>query len=417
MSRLNETPNPIQWWNQFPQKLQLIATGRLWASIGAGGVLYLSPLLFNELGFTGSEIGSGITIAAILGTISRLSTGYFLDKGISCAIPLKIAALIAVIADVLLFNTHSYINFIQGQCLLGTAAGIYWPSAELAVPINCQNYPSSKGFALVRTADALGISLGSMLGTLASWMSSIRFIYLLDIFCMFILFNIVSNKLLNKKLSRNKTIFNEKNSSTKNYFSIIKRNKEWIKSIIPIIIISLFTTSVLSLLQSGLPLDLVKGGLFRPPLNETFSGLLLALQLLLLLIFQWPIGLWLSQKDIRFGLKFSLICSSLGCFLLSMSSGFKSGIFLVLIALVLIALGLTSFLPTATEGIIKISSLSNRGIAMALFSQCFGISSIIAPITSGQLIDHLDNGIILWLLMSIIAITCIPLANKIKINP
>ena len=104
-----------------------------------------------------------------------------------------------MVADILLFNAHNYKVFLQGQFLLGTAAGIYWPAAELAVPINCEKYPSSKGFALVRTADALGISLGSIIGTIASWISSVRIIYLVDIFCMLMLIIVLSNKTLKEQ--------------------------------------------------------------------------------------------------------------------------------------------------------------------------------------------------------------------------
>ena len=207
MSGLKATPNPKEWWNQFPPNLKLIAICRLWASIGAGGVLYLSPLLFSQLGFSASQVGNGITIAAISGTFSRLITGFFLNKQINCSIPLRIAAFFAVVADLILFRSYEYNSYILGQFLLGSAAGIYWPSAELAVPISSGNYPSSKGFALVRSADALGVSLGSILGTLASWIESIRIIYLLDIFCMLILVIFLANKNIRAK---NNLLENEK---------------------------------------------------------------------------------------------------------------------------------------------------------------------------------------------------------------
>ena len=322
----------------------------------------------------------------------------------------------AVFADILLFNAHNYKIFLQGQFLLGTAAGIYWPAAELAVPINCGKYPSSKGFALVRTADALGISIGSIIGTISSWFSSIRIIYLVDILCMLMLILVLSNKSLKEK-SKAKLLIKEINESDKNkdYIGKLNKNKEWISSLLPILLISLFATSILSLLQSGLPLDLIKGGVNRPPLNETTSGFILAIQLALLLIFQWPVGRWLSQKDVDYGLRISLIFLGSGCLFLSLSNKLYYGIIFIIIALILIAIGLTSFLPTATEGITRVSNLSNRGLAMALFSQCFGISSIIAPIASGQIIDRLGNALLLWLLMAFIAIACLPLTKKVRV--
>ena len=337
----------------------MISTGRLWTSIGAGGVLYLSPLLFNELGFSGSQIGGGITIAAILGTISRLLTGFFLDRGCNYSIPLKIAAIFAVMADIFLLKADTYITYIQGQCFLGTAAGIYWPAIELAVPFNCLNYPSSKGFALARTTDALGITIGSSIGTFLSWIGAIRFIYLIDIACMSLFISLMSNKLVdNYKEKKVKKLSSKFKRNV--LISLLKEKNKWLLSIIPILIISLYSTSIISLLQSGLPLDLAKGGISRPALNQSQSSLILSFGLFLLLVFQWPIGIWLSKKNVNFGLRVSLISLSLGCFLLSFSNTLTHGLIIIIFALVLIAFGITAFLPVATEGIIQISSISNR---------------------------------------------------------
>ncbi len=405
LSELNSTPNPKGWWNQFPPKLRLIARGRLFASIGAGGVLYLSPLLFNELGFSASQIGSGITIAAISGTISRLITGLFLDKGVNCFIPLRIAGLFAILADLVLLNSNQFSEYLQGQFLLGAAAGIYWPSAELSVPIHCEEYPSSKGFALVRTADALGITIGSILGTLSSSFGILRSIYLLDILCMLFLIRIVSKKILNVNYNKQDLL----------EYSFQGNRKNLIIKLFPILIISLFSTSIFALLQSGLPLDLVQGSPLRPALNESISGLILSLQLGLILLFQWPIGKYLSNKNVMYGLRLSLTFLGIGCLFLSLSSKLTHGIYLIIIALISIAIGLTSFLPTATEGIVQASSKSNRGIAMALFSQCFGISAVIAPITAGKILDHMGDGFTLWLSLAIISFCLIPLNNNINL--
>ena len=411
LSELNATLNPKEWWNQFPPKLRIIARGRLFASIGAGAVLYLSPLLFNELGFSAFQIGFGITIAAIAGTISRLITGFFLDKGVSCNTPLKVAALFAITADIFLFNAYEFNEYLIGEFLLGAAAGTYWPSAELAVPTYSGKYPSGKGFALVRTADALGITLGSIFGTFSSSIGILRSIYILDMFCMIILLTIFSKKVLNQTLESS-IFFEEK----KIELSQANQTRNFLISLYPILIISLFATSIFSLLQIGLPIDLVSGTQYRPSLSETESGLILSLQLALILILQWPIGKWLSEKELKYGLKLSLIFLGTGCLLLSLSSKFSNGIYLIIISLILIALGLTAFLPIATESIIQTSSISNRGIAMAMFSQCFGISSIVAPITAGIILDSRGNGFLLWLYLAVIALCLIPLTNKVKSN-
>ena len=64
---LFSTSTVRKYWERFPVSLRLIIKARLWTAIGAGGVLYLSPIIFNSLGFSAERIGSGITTAAIAG--------------------------------------------------------------------------------------------------------------------------------------------------------------------------------------------------------------------------------------------------------------------------------------------------------------------------------------------------------------
>ena len=78
---LISTSRVRNYWERFPSSLRLIIEVRLWTAIGAGGVLYLSPIIFNRLGFSAEQIGSGISIAAFTGISTRLATGgYLLDK-------------------------------------------------------------------------------------------------------------------------------------------------------------------------------------------------------------------------------------------------------------------------------------------------------------------------------------------------
>ena len=49
---LVSTSRLSNYWGRFPFSLRVIIKARLWTAIGTGGVLYLSPLIFNNLGFT-----------------------------------------------------------------------------------------------------------------------------------------------------------------------------------------------------------------------------------------------------------------------------------------------------------------------------------------------------------------------------
>ena len=387
----------------------MLTKSRLSASIGAGGVLYLTPIVFNSLSLSASEIGTGIAFAAISGTITRLITGYYLDKGIAFKNLLKVAALVAIIADLMLIVANNYHQFIFGELLLGAAAGIYWPSVEIAVPITCKGYQSSKGFALVRTADALGVSIGTLLGSLAAFSGNIRLIYVIEIICLMIFLRIIR-----EGLAYNQTV-NINNNKIRNQ-SIAKDFFELIPRLFPLLIISLFATGMLSLLQSALPLDLVMGGINRPPLNESSTGFLIAIQLGLLLLIQWPIGNWLTKRDITYGLKLSIISFFIGNLALCLSSLYSNGIILTAIGLIFVSIGLASFLPTATEAVVRICPQEKRGISMAIYSQCFGISAFVAPWMAGKLIDISSHSTYIWLFSCIGFTLIFPIAKRVRIE-
>ena len=105
---LVSTSSVLNYWEKFPLSLRLIIKVRLWSAIGAGGVLYLSPIIFNSLGLSAEQIGSGITIAAFSGITSRLGTGYFLDKRYSYRKAVQVACLIAIIL-ILFFSIRKII--------------------------------------------------------------------------------------------------------------------------------------------------------------------------------------------------------------------------------------------------------------------------------------------------------------------
>lgn len=79
-----------------------------------------------------------------------------------------------------------------------------------------------------------------------------------------------------------------------------------------------------------------------------------------------------------------------------------------------IALGEAAFLPTAAEAMVEETPLQHRGLAMALFSQCFAVSATAAPLMAGALLDRQGHGLLLWLLMAIACLAVIPLLKAVR---
>ena len=188
----------------------------------------------------------------------------------------------------------------------------------------------------------------------------------------------------------------------------------WLLPLIPVLIVSVIATGIVSLMQSALPLDMVRGGLARAPLSEASSGGLIAWQLLLLMVLQWPIGNWVAKRSLRFGLGMGLLGFITGCLLLAGSSLWAGGSSLIALAMVPIAFGEAAFLPTAAEAMVEETPLQHRGLAMALFSQCFAISAIAAPLLAGALLDQQGHGLVLWLLMAGTCLLVVPLLKAVR---
>jgi MFS family permease len=396
----------LTWWLQFPAPLRELASLRLIGSIGAGAVLYLTPLVFHQEAFSASSVTLGLAIAALAGTLGRFLSGLLLDRGVNCGIPVLLSCFAALAADSSLFSARSFPAYAQGQVLMGIAMGLYWPAIELAIPLGCRNgspaIPSARGFALARTADAAGVALGALIGALLASRGQLRGIYLLDMLCL----SAMVVLLLLRRLP-------DPPSSSRDRITEAAWRK-WLPPLLPVLLITLLATALPALMQSALPLDLVRGGLRRAAMPAGLGALLIGLQLALLLLLQWPVGQWLARRPVATGLGLSLACFALGTAVLAFSALSSQGLWLVALAQLPLALGLAAFLPTATEAVIELTPAEHQGVAMALFSQCFALSSLLAPPLAGLALDRQGHGGGLWLLFTLLCLAGFNLAKRLR---
>ncbi len=163
----------------------------------------------------------------------------------------------------------------------------------------------------------------------------------------------------------------------------------------------MLATAMPALMQSALPLELVRGGLRRPPLPEAGGALLIGLQLVLLLLLQWPVGQRLARRPVAHGLGLSLLSFATGNLLLAGSAFSGAGLWWIVLAQVPLALGQAAFLPIATEAVVELTPPEHQGLALALFSQCFAVSSLVAPLLAGEVLERQGHGTVLWLGMAL----------------
>ena len=398
-----------KWWHQFPRNLQLVAEVRALAALGAGGILFLGPLVFNRIGLNPSLIGQGLALASGMGLITRFLSGYMLDRGVGLALPLRLGALLSIGGDLVLLQAQGASGFVMGQLLLGLGMGSYWPAAELASAKLSTPLPSSQGFALARTADALGIALGALLGTAmaaALGADQLRLVYAVDLSCMALLLQRVGRLPKLQEVAETKP----DNSPEKTAKGIGERS--WLKPVLPLLLLALVCTGLIVLQQSALPLDLARGGLARSGIAEVSGGLLMGVQLGLVLLLQWPVGHWLGQHPVGKGLRLSLGSFAGACTLLALSALHPGGVVLLLLAQGLLALAITAFLPTITEAVVEAVSERHQGVALGLYSQVWAISGLALPPLAGLALEREGHGLGLWLVMAGLSLVTIPLAPQ-----
>ena len=258
----------MSWWFQFPASLRRVVLVRLIASIGAGGVLYLTPLVFHHESFSASSVTEGVALAALAGTLGRFASGALLDRGRLSSLPVLLAVAAAMAGDLVLLQAHAVAAYGAGQLLLGLAMGLYWPAIELAVRLTAGAAGSPRGYALARTADALGIASGALTGALLASAGCIRGIYLVDLAAL------TSMAVL---LCRHPFPAAPR-AAAPVAAQVAPGAGSWLGPLLPILLVSLVATAVPALMQSALPLDLVRGSLQRAPMPEgqlasVFAGL------------------------------------------------------------------------------------------------------------------------------------------------
>jgi MFS family permease len=391
--------------SQFPLPLRELALIRLVSSLGAGGVLYLTPLVFHQVGFRAGDVTLGVALAALAGTAGRLLCGLLLDRGLNCSLPVLLAILASLAGDSQLLGAAGLDRYILGQLLIGLAMGLYWPAIELAVPLSCAAppapIPSARGYALVRSADAAGIASGALIGSLLAGRAWLRGIYVLDMLCLASMALLLLLRPLPAPQRRAAA-------------DIGDSWRQWLPPLLPLLAITLLATTLPALMQSALPLDLVRGGLERRAVPESLGALLIGLQLGLLVLIQWPVGQALARRPVGIGLGVSLVSFALGTGLLAGSTLLASGIWLVLLAQPPLALGQAAFLPIATEAVIELTPRRHQGLAMALFSQCFAISAFAAPLLAGLALEGHGHGGFLWLAMALLCLAGLMLVQRLR---
>ena len=383
------------WLQPYPPALVFSCLLRGLALTALSGIGFYLGIAYGDR-LSGIALGHGFAVAAAMGVVSRWVAGRSMDGGLPWRHILAGSGLLTAASMMQLRDISNWPDLLLGMALQGLGLGLFWPAAEIAVAQTRGPVPLGKAFTLARFCEAVGSAVG-VLGTAAftavdrpSWAFLTAAALLLALAAAALLSPGIVGR---RAVSGDQTYPQGRQES---YWGLAK-----VPGLPAVLLISTMATSIIILQQSALPLDLVRGSLGRPALEPVMGNLVMAVQLVLLMIMQFPVGRLVSRWPTGTGLRWSLLTFAGSQALMTLSCfPMAPGLLLVVGAQVLTALGTAAFLPTASTACLERTPAALQGRAMAAYSECWGISAVVAPPVAGWLLEKQGHGVGLWLLLT-----------------
>ncbi|WP_008309223.1 MFS transporter [Leptolyngbya sp. PCC 6406] len=355
------------------------------SQLGIGFVLFYAPIFFvSQVGLSATQVGLGIGSEALSGLVGRFLGGSMADSPRwGRRKTLLISALISALADGVLLLTHDFPTFVMGNLLMGLGVGLYWPSTEAVVADITPSQNRNEAFALVRTADNLGLGSGVVLGgILISTTASYRLLFAMD-GITFLLFFVVIYAAIAETLPPDR----QQRSFLTGWGTALRD-----RSLLIYAAVNIGFTSYIAQTQSTLPLYLnrfVPAGDFGIGLPEVILSGLFAGHVALTVICQLPMvhalkGLSqprsLMLSAVLWGITFTLIWGT--------GKGLIPAILGAALALTTASLATAAHTPVASSLVVTLAPETLRGVYLSINSMCWAMGYFIGPPLGGWALDQ-----------------------------
>lgn len=355
---------------------------------GAMVVPFLTIYLKESLSFSVSDVGWIMSAFGLGGFVGSWIGGKLTDK-----IGYHKVMVFSLVATGLLFlwvqQLTAYYHFMFGIFILTTMADIFRPAMFVAVSAYSKPENKTRSIGLIRLAINLGFSAGPALGGVIIVSMGYSGLFWIDgITC--ILAGLLLLIVLHPKKSRTLdevTIENPKSAYSDFPYIIF------------LIAMVLFGVAFLQYFST---IPLYYREVYTLP--ENYIGLLLAMNGILICVFEMPLVKWLENNKLSMvGLiLFGGVLTALS-FLVMNVTGWVG---ILVIGMLLMTFGEIISFPFSNTFALKRAKRGNQGEFMALYSMTFGISHIIGHNSGMQLIDSFGYTTT-WNIMAILMIICI----------
>ncbi len=390
------------WLLGLDVQIWILAAGRLLSHIGTGFVMFYAPIFFvNSVGLTATQVGIALGSGSVSGVVGRFVGGSWADNPKwGRKKTLLVALAIAAIADVVFASTNSFSMLVAGNLLQGLGIGLYWPATETVVADLTTGEQRNEAFAIARLADNVGLGLGVILGgVIISTLDNYRLLFVLDGITFVGFFWLIFFA-----IRESQTYTHPEDGQSG---SILE---SWIKALgdrrlVVFLAVNIIFTTYISQIQSTAPLYLTNFAEVQPQL----ISILFTWHVVFASVCQLPVARLLNRFSRPKALMVSLLLWGIG-FTVMWGVGMATfPVFIGAIAsLGILSFALVTYTPSASALVVDLAPESQRGVYLALNSQCWAIGYFIGPPLGGWALDQAPAiAHSFWLVAALSIVPCI----------
>ncbi|MEB3225612.1 MAG: MFS transporter [Synechococcus sp.] len=366
------------WLLGLDRQIWILAAGRLLSQIGTGFTAFYAPIFFvNQVGLSATQVGLALGSASVSGVLGRFLGGTGVDHPTwGRKKTLLTAAGVSAIADVALAPADNFGLLVLGNLLMGLGIGLYWPATETVVADLSTGNQRNEAFALVRLADNIGLGTGVMLGGLIiATIQNYRLLFVLDGISFVVFLGVIWVAIA---------------ETYQDHGEMEKQGNSWLMALrdqrlLIYMAVNIIFTMYIAQIQSTAPLYLTNFVKFSP---QVISALF-AWHIVFASLCQLAIARNLNLLSRPRALMVSLLLWGMG-FTVMWATGMQALPVLLgaIISLGILALATDAYTPAASALVVDLAPVPQRGIYLALNSQCWAMGYLIGPPIGGWALDQ-----------------------------
>ncbi|MBO3461806.1 MFS transporter [Aetokthonos hydrillicola] len=366
--------------------------GRILHQVGHGSIHFFMPLIFvNELHFSATMIGLGISIGSLTGVIGNFVGGYLADSPrYGRKQTLLLSGVLSIAGALMLAWLQNFPSLIVANILMGLSGGCYWTPVDALIIDTTPKEQRQKAFALLGLASNLGTGIGVLgggilLSILARESQVIFAINGLVLVAFLVLIQIAIPDTRQE---------NHEHSETRPQFGSALKDR----TLLLFVLLNVLFTTYIALVNNILPLyftNFISAGVSQITLSKDatvtsvanlFTWFYVGLGTLLQLPLVQLLGSWLLNTQV---LMISMILWGAGFFFVWATHLISSlPIIGMIIAFSVLTIASDIYRPFSATFVAELAPESLRGVYLAISHQCWPIGLFFGPLLGGWAMDQ-----------------------------